>query len=232
MCFGFRATRTMLGAIVHPPCANCRNKSNTTDVGGYHRGENSLTHVSALRNHLTPLMIRNTFVFIPLLLLAGCITPPSQTHTEADLKMARERAFIIEQFHDKEVAAQKRNEARGLFDDVDEISATEKRSPDYVPPVHIHRAVPVYSWDLRKRGTQGIVWMLFVVDKEGSVRRAEALSGSTPEFIGPAKKAILRWKFTPATYKGRPISVQLMMPLMFVLNDPPEKGQSSKELPQ
>jgi periplasmic protein TonB len=74
---------------------------------------------------------------------------------------------------------------------------------------------PAYPDDMRRASLDGSVTVEFVVDTEGRVIRAEAVKWSQREFVDPAVRAVLRWRFEPGTQNGRKVSFRMAVPIEF-----------------
>ncbi len=92
-----------------------------------------------------------------------------------------------------------------------------------VPDVHkldrVPRAVvqnsPTYPDALRRDGIDGSVTVEFVVGIDGNVLKAEAVKWTRREFVEPAVRAVLRWRFEPGTQGGRKVSFRMAVPIEF-----------------
>ncbi len=84
---------------------------------------------------------------------------------------------------------------------------------------HIPRAIvqpsPNYPDAMRHAGITGSVTVEFVVDTTGRVVRAEAVRWTHSEFVDPAVRAVLRWRFEPGTMNGRKVSFRMAVPIEF-----------------
>lgn len=74
---------------------------------------------------------------------------------------------------------------------------------------------PAYPDDMRRASIDGSVTVEFVVDTEGRVLRAEAVKWTHREFVDPAVRAVLRWRFEPGTQNGRKVSFRMAVPIEF-----------------
>lgn len=78
---------------------------------------------------------------------------------------------------------------------------------------------PDYPARLRSEGATGSVTVAFVVDREGRVVSAEALRYTHREFVEPAVRAVLKWRFEPGKHHGRPTSFRMAVPIEFGLGN-------------
>ena len=89
-----------------------------------------------------------------------------------------------------------------------------------MPPRVLKQVPPQYPRGLAKNDITGDVLVGFNVDTKGNVVNAIALRSTGPDFNEPAIKAVLQWKFEPATVDGRPVSSQLRVPVRFMIDRP------------
>ncbi len=83
------------------------------------------------------------------------------------------------------------------------------------PPMPTKTVAPAYPSDLKREGVTGMVTMSITVDEKGNVANPVVKKSTRPEFEQPAIDAILKWKFEPAKKDGKPVSVQVVIPLKF-----------------
>jgi len=74
-----------------------------------------------------------------------------------------------------------------------------------------------YPGAMRRAGMAGAVVVEFVVGETGEVECAQAVSSPHPAFSEAALAAVLGSAFTPGTQGGRPVPVQLTVPVVFAL---------------
>jgi periplasmic protein TonB len=74
---------------------------------------------------------------------------------------------------------------------------------------------PDYPTSLRHDGIGGTVTVEFVVDTGGRVMSAEAVKWTRREFVEPAVRAVLRWRFEPGTLDGRKVRFRMAVPIEF-----------------
>lgn len=85
---------------------------------------------------------------------------------------------------------------------------------DRVPRAMVQPS-PNYPDAMRHAGVTGSVTVEFVVDGTGRVLRAEAVRWTHVEFVDPAVRAVLRWRFEPGTINGRRVSFRMAVPIEF-----------------
>ncbi len=79
----------------------------------------------------------------------------------------------------------------------------------------------------KEQGKQGTVYVSFIIEKDGSVSNVEVAKG-VPGAPGLGREAVrvikAMPKWTPATRNGKPVRLQMTIPVKFVL----DKGKKSK----
>lgn len=76
---------------------------------------------------------------------------------------------------------------------------------------------PEYPALARQTHIWGVVLVDAIIDEQGNVVQARAISGH-PLLIPAALKAVLQWKYEPTSLNGQPISVELQVQVHFNLN--------------
>ena len=87
---------------------------------------------------------------------------------------------------------------------------------DQIPAVVVQEK-PVYPFDMRRAGISGSVLVDFIVDVEGNVRQAEAISSSQTEFESSAVQAVSKWRFRPGKKSGHAVNTHMQVPIAFSL---------------
>jgi protein TonB len=88
---------------------------------------------------------------------------------------------------------------------------------DAIPPKpHKDNQVPKYPTEARNRGLTGVVLLKIIIDTEGMVGKVEVLKGEEP-FISAAVETVKRWKYKPAYYQNRPITIYHIVKIPFKL---------------
>jgi protein TonB len=75
---------------------------------------------------------------------------------------------------------------------------------------------PDYPQEARKKGLTGEVMLKVIIDTTGNVLRVEVLRGEEP-FRTAAIAAVKKWKYTPAYYHNKPITVYRIIKIPFKL---------------
>ena len=84
-------------------------------------------------------------------------------------------------------------------------------------PKPISRVQPVYPELARLAGIQGVVIVEAVIDEHGDVTQVRVLKGLPMGLSTAAVDAVRQWKFSPATYDGRPVAVYFTLTVNFKL---------------
>lgn len=91
-------------------------------------------------------------------------------------------------------------------------------APAHTDSVAVDRQTPVYSMESRRAGEQGLVKLQVLVSEEGKPVKAFLLRSSGYRRLDEsAKAAVLKWRFTPAQVKGKPVEEWVLVPVQFVL---------------
>jgi protein TonB len=86
-----------------------------------------------------------------------------------------------------------------------------------IPPQPLaDNPVPEYPPSARHKGITGTVMLKVVIDTSGKVIKVEVLRGEEP-FASAALEAVRKWKYTPAYYDNRPITVYRIIKIPFKL---------------
>jgi protein TonB len=83
-------------------------------------------------------------------------------------------------------------------------------------PRQIYSVNPEYPRLARDTHIQGIVIVDAIIDEQGNVVQARAVSGHLL-LIAAALKAVLQWKYEPTSLNGQPVSVALQVQVNFEL---------------
>jgi TonB family protein len=90
---------------------------------------------------------------------------------------------------------------------------------DVKPPVPIDTPQPDQQAPNPKHKTRytGTALLQLVVAEDGSVRDVRVVRGLKSDLDSKAIEAVKAWKFKPATRKGEPVAVQIMVEITFHL---------------
>ena len=95
-----------------------------------------------------------------------------------------------------------------------------------VQPKPTFQAQPVYPAAFRSAGVEGTALIEFVVDADGKVRDATAVSFTHQEFAASAVEAVSKWEFSPGQKAGLAVNTRLKMPFVFTYR----KGNSAPKM--
>ena len=87
---------------------------------------------------------------------------------------------------------------------------------DVKPPRQLVRVSPVYPAIAQIAKVEGTVEVDAVIDEEGKVVQARAVSGP-PLLLASALQAVLKWRYEPTYLDGMPISIQMEVEVGFRL---------------
>ena len=91
------------------------------------------------------------------------------------------------------------------------------------PPRKIFNPAPVYPLEARENGQTGRVVLRVQISAGGEVLRASLYRTSgVPSLDQAALEAVRRWRFTPATRGGVPVTQEVAVPVRFELSEGPE----------
>ncbi len=80
---------------------------------------------------------------------------------------------------------------------------------------------PIYPEEARKKGIQGDVHVQILVGKDGLVKEATVIKNETgsKDLEKSALNAVYKWKFDPGKHEGKPVEVNVIVPIKFKLED-------------
>jgi len=80
----------------------------------------------------------------------------------------------------------------------------------------IHQVKPGYPPLAKVTGTQGVVLLDAVIDKEGSIQSLRVISGH-PLLNQAALDAVKQWRYRPTLLNGEPVEVSATITVTFTL---------------
>lgn len=83
------------------------------------------------------------------------------------------------------------------------------------PPIPVEHTDPVYPESRLAEGAEANVEVALVVERDGSVSKAEIVGSAGPEFDEAALVAVRLWRFVPATRDGVPVRAKIRIPFHF-----------------
>ena len=82
-------------------------------------------------------------------------------------------------------------------------------------PRAIFQTAPNYPQELRRRGIEGIVQVVFLVDTTGRVQNPKVESSTDASLEAPAIDAVRQWKFEAGTRQGKRVPFKMRVPIAF-----------------
>lgn len=97
--------------------------------------------------------------------------------------------------------------------------------PDHtVAPRLLHAVEPEYPDALRREGREAIVRVGCLIGEDGRIKDVGVLRPDADSSFAPhAVEAVRQWKFAPAMRDGKPIAMQIMVPIRFAFPDSGER---------
>jgi TonB family protein len=89
--------------------------------------------------------------------------------------------------------------------------------PGGTQPEELDRAIPRYPMTARRAGIQGPVVIRGIVRRDGTIDNLEIIKDLPYGLGDEARRAVSRWRFRPATYRGEPIDVYYTVTVNFRL---------------
>ena len=86
-------------------------------------------------------------------------------------------------------------------------------------PVPVRTVAPEYPRTLKEQNVSGLVMVKCTIDEQGNVSEASVAKSSNEQFDRFAMDAVKKWKFKPAKQDGAAISVQVTIPIKFVVDE-------------
>jgi TonB family protein len=86
-------------------------------------------------------------------------------------------------------------------------------------PVLVKKVAPVFPRSDREY-TIGVLILEGIVGRDGRVRDVRILKGPANSYARAAIKAIRQWEYRPATLKGKPVDVYLVISVNHVPMEP------------
>lgn len=113
---------------------------------------------------------------------------------------------------EEEEEGDEQNEEREIFIAVEE-------SPELIGGMAALQKSVEYPKMARKTGIEGRVIVQFVVDEDGNVQDPKVISGVHSLLNKAAIEAVKKQKFKPGKQRGRPVKVQMSLPVTFTLKE-------------
>ena len=102
------------------------------------------------------------------------------------------------------------------FQDVEKLKdALRSQWQDGTPPTSVFRPWPPYSDEARQAGVGGVTVLLVSVDAQGNVTGVRVVTPLGMGLDDQAVETIKTWKYQPATQRGVPVAVRVMVEIEF-----------------
>lgn len=88
---------------------------------------------------------------------------------------------------------------------------------DHRDPIMLIAPRPEYPRKLWRRGSEGFVYVRFIIGRDGATKEIDILESTKSAFEDPAREALKLWEFEPAVFDGRKIASEVIMTLPFRL---------------
>jgi periplasmic protein TonB len=86
-------------------------------------------------------------------------------------------------------------------------------------PNIVKRGSLAYPPQLKRKGLEGEVKLLVLIDEKGTVRVIDVVSATHPDFVEPSRKAAENSIYEPPKRNGEAVKVQFYLPIRFSLID-------------
>ena len=86
-------------------------------------------------------------------------------------------------------------------------------------PNPVKRGALFYPPHLKRKGLEGEVKLLVLIDEKGKVRVLDVVSSTHPDFVEPSRKAAENSIYEPPRRNGEAVKVQFYLPIRFSLID-------------
>lgn len=87
------------------------------------------------------------------------------------------------------------------------------------PAVPVRMVPPVYPYEMKREGINGVVSVTFEVDEQGNVQDPAVQKSTNSKFDQAALDAIKKWKFKPGRRDGVPVKMKVAIPLQFSVDN-------------
>jgi TonB family protein len=92
--------------------------------------------------------------------------------------------------------------------------------------------MPIYPFELRKKGIPGYAVIEFIVDVDGNVRDPWVVEATVKEFGYAAIGCVSQWKFEPGRKAGRKVNTRMKIPIYFDFNDAAQAPSNASGKPE
>lgn len=110
------------------------------------------------------------------------------------------------------------------------VQDTSKAPPDFVNvdqmPKIVSQAIAHYPELAKKAGIEGRVFVKIWVNKKGEPKKAVVLKSDNNIFDQPSVDAAMKYRFSPAIYRDKPVDVWVVIPFTYKLKPGPNQTPS------
>jgi TonB family protein len=99
---------------------------------------------------------------------------------------------------------------------IEEVTPSRSAANTHLPQL-VSQVAALYPASHARTGGEAVI-VSFTVNENGKVESPKILSTPSTQLEGPAKKAVLAWKFTPGSRLGKPAEFRLKAPVTFSVN--------------
>ncbi|MEW6508764.1 MAG: energy transducer TonB [Bacteroidota bacterium] len=92
-----------------------------------------------------------------------------------------------------------------------------EEAPDPIGGIEAIQKKITYPEVAKRAGIQGRVFVKAFIDEKGNVNKCEVIKGVHPALDSAAVDAVIKTKFTPGKQRGKPVKVQVSIPIVFAL---------------
>ena len=95
--------------------------------------------------------------------------------------------------------------------------AADTVMPEPIGGVEAIQSKVIYPLEVKKEGIEGKVYVIAFINEDGQVVKTKVVKGVHPLLDESASNAIRQTKFKPGKINGKPVKVQVMVPIVFIL---------------
>lgn len=81
----------------------------------------------------------------------------------------------------------------------------------------IHKVVPVYPSDARRKRIQGTVVLKAIIGKDGQIKNLQVVSSPSDDLGQAAKEAVEQWRYRPYSLNGETVEIDTTININFFL---------------
>jgi RNA polymerase sigma factor (sigma-70 family) len=134
---------------------------------------------------------------------------------DADIRMLQGRVADMETKDEARLAFAAAHRKQNRTPPADGADSDPQSEKFHQQPRVVSQTMPEYPADMQSAGTGGEVVVDMIVDKDGAVQNAFALSSTDKAFEDAAVKAVSQWVFQPASANGHAVFSHIQVPVVF-----------------